>query len=597
LSLTEDIRRYRSSFVNHEGFKSIEDIDNSIINTQSEIQTLTLSQSKLYESLSKDQKTLQALKDNNSDSYEDIAKNVDVLNETLYKHKKSLEFDLFVNDSKKTHDALLSVIDVLNEVFRALPENSDKRLSRTSYMAAMERKIALEGTVNQNLKQLNDLVIKRSEMERCKDHDEVKCPNCNHSWNQWYDELKYSLIVKQISLINGDTEILSKEIDELNKVIDENRTYLENYRTYSNIVSNWSILNPLWNYIGNKELIFNNPRSLPQLLERFISDLLTWMKIEECQKKIEDSLKLMDVLSKDQEASISKLTEKLEMCEEELSQINDELRNKKTVLSRLKFYKQASVEIDLVKSKLESAVNLITSKEKQLKDITWSESINQVIQIINLELSKRESMISKIDIQKALIANLTSQIEDLVKKSEVLKLAVNELSPSQGLIAKGLTGFINHFVGLINSFIKKVWLYPMELIPVEPDEEDGIDLDYKFMVKVNDRFTIPDVSKGSAGMREVIDLAFKVVSMSFLGLDSAPLFLDEFASKFDKDHRESASKLIHNLCTNSNYTQIYMVSHYEEAYGSLQNCDITVMHDPIMSMANGKNFNENVIIR
>jgi hypothetical protein len=49
---------------------------------------------------------------------------------------------------------------------------------------------------------------------------------------------------------------------------------------------------------------------------------------------------------------------------------------------------------------------------------------------------------------------LESNLEKTKEQAKVLKAAVDALSPSSGLIAKGLTGFINHFVALANSVIK-----------------------------------------------------------------------------------------------------------------------------------------------
>lgn len=597
INLSEDLRRYRSAFVNREGFKSNEEIDIAIIDSQSSIQSLTNDQSKLYESLSKDQKTLKALQDSNTTSYKDIDASIINLKKDRLNLLEEIELDIVVIDAHKTYDALLSISDVLNETFRSLPENADKRLSRDSYILHMEAKTKKEHSLNERLKLSNDLVLKRSEMERCKTHDEVKCPNCNHSWNLHYDPVVYNKLINEIAINDKIISSINTDLETLGKVIDENRSYLENYRTYSNIIVNWAILKPLWDHIFNSGILFTNPRYLPTLLDRFKSDLLIWMKIENIDSKINETLALKDVLSKDQETSVEALLKKIEEIEEELTFITSELRDKKIVLNRLKLYKQASIEITAISSKIEYNLTLLANKQKQLTDLEWAESINRTIQLINVELVNRESLLSKVDIQKALVADLNSQITSLSLKVEVLKIAVDELSPSQGLIAKGLTGFINHFVSLTNSFIKKIWLYPMALVPVEPDEKDEVDLDYKFMVKVNDSFTVPDVSKCSAGMKEVIDLAFRVVSMVYLGLEASPLFLDEFAKGFDKAHREQAHYVITNLLTSSNFTQIFMISHYENSYGSLVNADITALSTDNIGLPESLTINKHVIIR
>lgn len=597
INLSEDLRRYRSAFVNHEGFKSNEQIDTAIIDTQSNIQSISNDQAKLYDLLSTDQKTLKALQDSNTTSYKDIDVNIANLKQDRLNLLKDISLDIVVVDAHKTYDALLSISDVLNETFRSLPENSDKRLSRDSYISHMESKNKQEHNLNERLKLSTDLVIKRSEMERCKTHDEVKCPSCNHSWNLHYDPVVYNKLIQDIAINDKVIESINTDLVTLNKIIDENRSYLENYRTYSNIIVNWGILKPLWDHIFNSGTLFTNPRYLPTLLDKFKSDLLIWMKVEDIDGKIKEALVLKDVLSKDQETSVEALLKKIEQVEEDIVFNNSELRDKKTVLGRLKLYKQASVEMSTIATKIEYSLTLISNKQKQLTDLEWAESINKTIQLINVELVNRESMLSKVDIQKALVTDISSQIATLSLKAEVLKIAVDELSPSQGLIAKGLTGFINHFVSLVNSFTKKIWLYPMSLIPVEPDEKDEVELDYKFIVRVNDNFNVPDVSKCSAGQKEIIDLAFRVVSMVYLGLEAFPLFLDEFAKGFDKAHREQAHYVITNLLTSSNFTQIFMISHYENSYGSLVNADITALSTDNIGLPENLTINEHVVIK
>jgi hypothetical protein len=185
-------------------------------------------------------------------------------------------------------------------------------------------------------------------------------------------------------------------------------------------------------------------------------------------------------------------------------------------------------------------------------------------------------MVSRIDIQAALLTSIEKQIAEYQEQAEVYKIMLKELSPTEGLIAKGLINFINHFVIQMNAIIKKVWLYPLEIQPVF-QLDDELELDYKFQVKVNDKNDISDVSLGSSAMKEVIDMAFMRVSMKYLKLDKAPLFLDEFSVNMDSAHRKSAFNTVTDLMTNSNHSQVFLISHYEDSYGSIANADVVVL--------------------
>jgi ABC-type oligopeptide transport system ATPase subunit len=95
-------------------------------------------------------------------------------------------------------------------------------------------------------------------------------------------------------------------------------------------------------------------------------------------------------------------------------------------------------------------------------------------------------------------------------------------------------------------------------------------------------------------MKEVIDLAFKIVAMQYLHLNNAPIYLDELAASFDKSHREAAYRMVNDLMINSNYSQIYIISHFADSYGSFNNSDVITLHDANISKAKGSAFNKNV---
>jgi ABC-type transporter Mla maintaining outer membrane lipid asymmetry ATPase subunit MlaF len=145
-------------------------------------------------------------------------------------------------------------------------------------------------------------------------------------------------------------------------------------------------------------------------------------------------------------------------------------------------------------------------------------------------------------------------------------------------------GFICHYVKQMNEFIDKGWLYPMTVMASFPDDDD-LALDYKFQVCINHGMVIPDVSKTSSGMQEIIDLAFKIVAMQYLGFSDYPLMLDEFSTRMDPAHRQSAYRVIQTLIDDSQFSQLFIVSHHYETYGSLKHSDITVLCNANVELA------------
>jgi hypothetical protein len=147
----------------------------------------------------------------------------------------------------------------------------------------------------------------------------------------------------------------------------------------------------------------------------------------------------------------------------------------------------------------------------------------------------------------------------------------------------------------MNNFISKIWLYPLAVIPCGLDDDGTLELDYKFPLKVqNHPDKVPDVSKGSSAMQEIVDLAFKITAIKYLGLEDSPLLIDEFGKTFDKEHRVAAAHGIKQLIELRSFTQLFTISHYEATYGSLTNAEICVLCSNNISIPTNAVYNEHV---
>lgn len=224
--------------------------------------------------------------------------------------------------------------------------------------------------------------------------------------------------------------------------------------------------------------------------------------------------------------------------------------------------------------------------------------LNNAIKHVNTTLARKEGAIAEIRGQRAIIADIESQISMLQDDEESLKLLVQELSPKEGLIAEGLFGFINIFSKQINQLMSTVFTYKFEMLPCQFDDESKVELDYKFPVSISDSDTpIQDISKTSKGQREIIDLAFVIMSMKHLHLDESPLMLDEFGANLDSTHRINATNMVKQLMEQHPFTQLFMVNHYDTIYGAFTNAQTTVLCDENVVIPKGCTYNEHVVIK
>lgn len=597
-SLVTTFKSLYSVFSNKEGFASIVDIETASVDAKARVQYLESEIQNLCETIEQQDKVLQTIKSSSLTSIKDIDTSIDTLTDEIANLTRQNRLKLEFTDPNKAFQALSSITEKLLYISDQLAENSDRRFSRDNYVATVERSKLIDRDLLEATARLLELNVKKKELEHYKEHNRLECPQCNHVWHKGYNEAEYQLTVKLINELTEKEQYFKKQQEEINTSLEEIRTYLECYREYLNVSKAWTDLQPFWSYVVESSIIFSDPRKIATLVETLKGDLQVDIKKEVLSKQLNEALSLKQTLHNSQESSVAAFLQNSDELHGKLHRLNANLQNTRQSVQRLNQCRETIKQINNVVTQLEATVEHRLSKTDELIEAAKMQSLNDAIQLVQMELLDREQLISKMDMQRAIVMNIQLQISEFSEKASLLKIAIDELSPKQGLIAKGLTGFINHFVAQMNSFIKKIWLYPMELVAITPDIEDGIELDYKFSIRINDddNNIVPDIAKGSAGMREIFDLAFKVVNMSYLGLEKAPLVLDEFGARLDSAHRQSTQVGISNLINSSNFAQVFMVSHYESAYGSLKNADVCVLHPANINLPSNISYNKHVKI-
>lgn len=596
-TLSQALLKHKTSFPNHESFLSLEAIDSCLVETQALVHSKQRHIDELYAKIAKHQSTLNALKDTNISSFSDIDKSIETLLQDIQIKKKEIHLPLVFNEPNEALTALMDVYDYLTDIVTRIEVNDyqESRIyTRELYQVNLDRKTNLNQIKAKHTSLLNDCIVIKRELEHFRDHNELECPECNHKWIKGYDEVKYQTNLKLIDAITADIEASTKELEKIDIYLEKANHYFDLFRSYTHIQKACSILTPLWNYITLNEIIFKAPATITRIVETLKIDLQIAVQLQGMEVKLKEMFELKATLANNQEASIVSVQSAIDELNNKLYLENQSLQLCKQQVIKLNLYKSSTKAIESINDEILSILHERDIATDKFIELSKRDTLNKGIELTRMELSTRETIISRIDIQRAVVANIQLQLLELTDKAEVLKIAVKELSPTEGLIAKGLTGFINHFVHQINTFIRKIWLYPLELIPIAPDED--VDLDYKFAVKVNDDHIVPDISKGSSGMKEIIDLAFRVCSMPYLKLNTAPIYLDEFSVHLDSSHRQAAHYAIGNLINSSDYSQIFMISHYENSYGSLKNTDVTVLCPSNIGIPKDMVYNKHVIM-
>jgi hypothetical protein len=590
--LYESIRKLRI----YMPFTSYKQIEEAIIHSRATAQALSKTIQTLSEEIESEQHLLSLLTKTNLTSISELEQQKKKLSDCIFLAEKKRKYDFKFNNCETAFQAFEAVNESLITIFTTLPQNTDRRYCRKKYEEEQANLQKLQLQKELLYKTHLELLHQKAMLDDDFKNHPISCPKCKHQWHKAYTPLRYSNIVENIKHHSEMSENIEDQIKETIQCIEENRQYSTTYKTWIEIKQNWVILKPLWDSIDETGLLLQNPKALIQYLLDVEIDFEILIEIHHLTTQYQELIQLFNKLKKDEETSINQLTEKFLKDQEKLHTLTCELNitNKKTDVYEID--KKQWIVIENLTSNLENLLKERHGLTEKIKLALNKQAVNEMLQFAYIALSKREQQLSEIIVQQGIIIDLKKQLETYEKKQIIYFDLLSELSPTDGLIARGLLGFINHVIDQMNELIKKVWFYPLTIMHCKYNEIDGIDLDYKFPVCVNDGSITPDINKTSSAMREIIDLAFKVVCMNYLNISNTPLYLDEFAAMMDDAHRTSAFKMIGELAASSEFSQIFVVSHYQHLYGSLANAQITVLCDANIQLQDTAVFNKHVEI-
>lgn len=476
--------------------------------------------------------------------------------------------------------ALESVFDVLEATFTALPENTEKKYSQTNLQSHQQRALHLQDKQAALQRELAKLNAQLQHLESHKAAGAMQCPKCQHRWHPGADEAKLQLLRDQITSTEAEHAILTKEHSEVAEKISAIQAYSQLYRDYLACVRNWPVLTPFWDYLQEQDLILKSPPVAIVKMETLRHDLRCAQEAHQVDLAIAETKQLLSQAAQVGDANLLQVKEHQLQCTHRIESLTSELVQLRQGHAAYTQYRRQLIEAQELGERIHALAHKHHDLTHQVIDTMWRETINHCVRQLQHALAVKQETLNNALMQKKLVQQFESQIATLTIEEEAAKLLVQQLSPSEGLIAEGLFGFIHHYTSQMNRLISKIWAYPMQVQDCGLSHDGGAELDYRFPLMVNSLDNIvPDVKMASSGQCEIVDVAFKVVAMRHLGLAETPLFLDEFGASLDESHREAATDTIKTLMEQEDFTQLFMVSHYRSSYGAFTNAEVCVI-DP-----------------
>ncbi len=552
----------------------------------------------LYKELQELSDTKHILETTVQDSDIDIKSSITAADKAVAGIEKSLTIfkDIHLDDVAGKRHLLTSIQYSLMDTLNEMPSNEDRYFGRNTMVSketSRRENNELLIKVNATLYQVN------KDIEHVSDHlenDVTTCPACLHKWNINYSSAHLDdLVVKK--------ERCVKKKNELEKVIAESTTYIEacaayfdQYRKVMAPRNNHRIvcndhdvgLGAMWDYIDKNDLVLVKPKAVLTTIDTSLRELAL---IAEAQKhmstkqELEEKLKISELrVSTDIEA----LLLNIKTIESKISTLTTERENLQKELADLTLAKGAYLHIRTLLDQFKRETDILNSAtEDMLLDAVLT-LIDDTIRDYKIKLIDKQSQLEDSDRINYLVDKYKKQISVTQTEMHVLDAMVKELSPKNGLIAKTIGTFINKLISNVNAIISSIWSYDFSIVPYNAESEDK--LDYRFKVMVHKQVVSPDVTKTSGGMREIVDLSFRLTIMRILGMDDYPVYLDEFGVRLDTEHRSKIHMLISEFIANTKYSQIFLITHLDTSYSNIRDTDIIVVDGSTFGKADSKNI-------
>lgn len=421
----------------------------------------------------------------------------------------------------------------------------------------------------------------------------VECPQCNHNFRPGVLESDLPILKAKQLEVEQQIDQFQQRKKTLTDYIDEYNIYRDHYLKYMNVLNNNRDLKFLEEHIRPINLLTDSPRLITSKFDICLADLDILANIEGYMPEV---YKLEAAISK-----VNSVRSNGNYTQERLNKIDDDISqlksNIQSATDKLKIYQTDKHsytclvnDYNALDDKLKKLHNAMEYTYKACK----KEAIETTITSVNTDLAHVNMQLNAARNKQSVIDDITSQRDITMLRSNGYKALVTEINPTSGLIADYFKQFIDQFVEQMNIIINKVWEHNIELLPCDVNS-DGIT--YKFPLRVNDKpYGPPDGSKGSNSQISMINFAFKVVVMVYLGLDDYPLFLDELAPDLDEKHRINIMSFVRSFVESKRCSQLFMVSHYASGYGAFTNAEILVLDDENL-LNIPQVYNEHAVIR
>lgn len=519
---------------------------------------------------------------------ENIEASMMLIDQEMEGHRSKLQIFKNLQDADYLLRDTDQIIDDLIGIFNQLPDNTSRRFSQATVREAREAIVELQKVIEASNNKLSQLNARMVTMRSAK---ETTCPQCSYVWREGYSD-------REMAQLEAWVEEHEKIIDETRAVIAVHQKFLEESEEYSftfgrlrSLNSNYPRLRPLWDFILENHLAIKAPSTQIGIFYQWRDDVVTTVAIEELERK---RIRLAEMSAKQsQHGGVAHFNQRLVRLNEEVHRITEEVQALRKKSSDVRQYRSQVQQIETTMKALDVSVAELETLRLKAVDSLRNQHVDTVVAIHQTDLALMHRKLTEKHALDGIIRDLTSSHDEVEENFKALSLLADALSPTEGLIAEQLTGFITCLVGQLNSIIGTLWTYDMA---VQPCGMSSGELDYRFPLQIQSaEHVAPDVAKGSKAQQQVVNFAFQLTVMLYMEMTDYPLYLDEPGEGFDEQHRTNLIGFVKQLMDANHHSQLFLVSHYAATHGSLVNSEVLVLDSNNITVPG--EFNKHVVMR
>lgn len=461
---------------------------------------------------------------------------------------------------------------VLVDVLSNLYDNSDRYY--TNEQVKIQKETAL--TLSRRMKQGEEMIVRlRHNLEHLQNTEMLSCPQCEHKFIPGFTQTNPVQVKQQLDVAVktlGDLEIQYKAAETYVTGATE---YAAQIRTVKRLISDNPILQPLWDILHTEGLFKVAPIVHFPTIDNFFNQL------EECHqlKAMYDALVTNQTLYRNLSSTktdTSSLTGKhIEDLERNINATIDCIEIYKRELTEVRKFSQEVKKAQKANNEIQLIMKRMEDRFETLMKSIRNSALGKVIHEKQIDLAMTNNTLNTLSKHEALLGELQREKSAAEEHALAYKALENVVSPTTGIIAKYIQNSIDVFTSDVNSLVDEVWTYPLEILGCGIDTTE---VNCKFPLSINDGYlVVDDISRGSFGQRDIINLMFKLVFGMYLGLQGFPLYLDELAPTLDEQHRQNLIRFINNLMESGKFNQMFMISHYSANHFAFVNAQFLLL--------------------